>query len=73
MKKLRKEDLVGLDVIDYQGTNLGSVSDIEFTSTGKLSLIVDSQGKEKSIPFNTIKAIGDLILLKQKTGKGSSD
>jgi sporulation protein YlmC with PRC-barrel domain len=73
VKKLRKEDLVGLDVIDYQGTNLGSVSDLEFTSTGKLFLIVEYQGKEKSISFNSIKAIGDLILLKQKTVKTPSN
>jgi sporulation protein YlmC with PRC-barrel domain len=63
----RKEDLVGIDVIDHQGIRLGAVSDVEFTLDGKLFLIIDLEGEEKSIPFNAIKAIGDIVLLKPKS------
>lgn len=68
-KSYRKEDLVGLDVIDHHGVKLGPVSDVEFTSNGKLYLVMDVKGEEKSIPFNVIKAIGDIILLKPKSLK----
>ena len=68
-KNYRKEDLVGLDVIDHHGVMLGPVSDVEFTSNGKLYLVMDVEGEEKSIPFNVIKAIGDIILLKPKSLK----
>lgn len=66
-RNFRKEDLVGIDVIDHQGIRLGAVSDVEFTFDGKIFLIIDVEGEEKSIPFNAIKAIGDIVLLKPKS------
>ncbi|MEM4246312.1 MAG: PRC-barrel domain-containing protein [Candidatus Bathyarchaeia archaeon] len=65
-KYYRKEDLQDMDVIDSNGMKIGVVSDIEFTLNGKISLIVDSNGKEKKIPLTAIKALGDLIILKEE-------
>ena len=72
-KTYRKEDLVGLDVIDYQGVRLGPVSDVEFTMNGKLYLIIDVKGEEKSVPYNAIKAVGDIVLLKPKSLKAKTE
>ena len=63
-KYYRKEDLQDMDVIDGNGMKVGVVTDIEFTLTGKLNIVIDSDGKEKKISLSMIKALGDLIILK---------
>ena len=69
-KYYRKEDLQNMDIIDSNGMKVGVVSDIEFSLEGKLNLIIDSNGKEKKISTNMIKALGDIIILKtEKTSE----
>jgi sporulation protein YlmC with PRC-barrel domain len=63
-----KEKLIGMQVIDGRGYLLGTVKDIGFT-IGKMdiSLIIqDKMGETKEMPWNTIQAVGDFVLVKSQ-------
>jgi sporulation protein YlmC with PRC-barrel domain len=65
-KTLTKDRLIGMQVIDSQGNNAGTVQDIAFT-IGKVgqSLIVHTKnGEVKEFDWEDIQAAGDFVLLK---------
>jgi len=65
-KAMTKDRLIGMQVIDSEGNDAGSVQDLAFT-VGKvgMTLIVESKrGDSKEIPWEQIQAAGDFVLLK---------
>ena len=65
-KAMTKDRLIGMQVIDSDGYNAGTVQDIAFT-VGKLgmTLIVESKkGETREIPWEEIQAAGDFVILK---------
>ncbi len=78
-KKPLKE-IIGKLIVTKEGKRLGMVRDVTFeTKTGELlqlvlkdptpytkSLNLDSSGKEVLIPYNTIIAIGDFIVISEE-------
>jgi sporulation protein YlmC with PRC-barrel domain len=65
-KAMTKDRLIGMQVIDSEGNNAGTVQDIAFT-VGKMgmTLIVQSKkGETKEIPWEDIQAAGDFVILK---------
>ncbi|HLC31839.1 MAG TPA: PRC-barrel domain-containing protein [Candidatus Nanoarchaeia archaeon] len=81
LEKRPLRDLVGKLVVTKEGKRLGFVKDITFeTKTGELIQLVlkdatpytrnlnleVSQGKEVLIPYNTIIAIGDFVVISEE-------
>ena len=60
-KNFRKEDLIGLDVFNSEGINLGVISDVEFTLNSKMKFIIEQEGKEDKISFELIDSIWQLL------------
>ena len=63
---MTKDRLIGMQVIDSEGNDAGSVQDIAFT-VGKMgmTLIVENKrGESKEIPWEQIQAAGDFVVLK---------
>jgi sporulation protein YlmC with PRC-barrel domain len=56
----KREELVGKDVYDGRAKKVGPVSDMGYSKDGKVALIVGN----KTILFEKISKIGDIILLK---------
>jgi sporulation protein YlmC with PRC-barrel domain len=73
-KAMTKDRLIGMQVIDSEGNDAGTVRDIAFT-VGKvgMTLIVESKkGETKEIPWEEIQAAGDFVVLKAPTGQTQS-
>jgi len=67
-KAMTKDRLIGMQVIDSDGNNAGTVQDIAFT-VGKvgMTLIVETKkGETREVPWEEIQAAGDYILLKTR-------
>ncbi|MDG6996009.1 MAG: PRC-barrel domain-containing protein [Nitrososphaerota archaeon] len=66
---LRREDLVGKQLVSSDAKILGTVSDVLFTSEGKAVLQLDKPaiGTSTTIGADLISAIGDVILLRSQT------
>ena len=65
-KSVTKDKLVGMTVIDTDGNAVGTVKDVGFT-IGKagISLSVEyKDGAVRDIPWDSIQAAGDFVLLK---------
>jgi len=65
-KAMTKDRLIGMQVIDSEGYDAGTVQDIAFT-VGKLgmTLIVETKkGESREIPWDGIQAAGDFVILK---------
>ena len=65
-KALTKDRLIGMQVIDSNGNEAGTVQDIAFT-VGKMgmTLILETKkGETKEIPWEDIQAAGDFVILK---------
>lgn len=70
-KAMTKDRLIGMQVIDSDGNEAGTVQDIAFT-VGKMgmTLIVESKkGEAKEIPWEEIQAAGDFVILKPSTAR----
>jgi sporulation protein YlmC with PRC-barrel domain len=68
-KGMTKDRLIGMQVIDSEGNDAGTVQDIAFT-VGKIgmTLIVESKrGENKEVPWEQIQAAGDFVVLKPET------
>ncbi|RJS73945.1 zinc-ribbon domain-containing protein [Candidatus Bathyarchaeota archaeon] len=64
---IKRSEVVGKQVVERRGYIIGTVRDLSFALTAEgveLAITVDSGGKEVSIPWEEIQAIGDVILLK---------
>jgi len=65
-KAMTKDRLIGMQVIDSEGNNAGTIKDIAFT-VGKvgMTLIVDTGNRQDmEVPWEQIQAAGDYVLLK---------
>ena len=65
-KAMTKDRLIGMQVIDSEGNNAGTIKDIAFT-VGKvgMTLIIETGNKQdKEVPWEQIQAAGDYVLLK---------
>jgi len=64
-KAMTKDRLIGMQVIDSDGNDAGTVQDIAFT-VGKMgmTLIVETKkGETREVPWEGIQAAGDYVLL----------
>jgi sporulation protein YlmC with PRC-barrel domain len=65
-KAMTKDRLIGMQVIDSDGNDAGTVQDIAFT-VGKLgmTLIVETKkGENREVQWEEIQAAGDFVILK---------
>lgn len=72
---IKRGEVVGKQVVEKRGYIIGSVKDLSFTLTAggvELAITVDSGGKEISIPWEEIQAIGDVVILKTEHEKPPS-
>jgi len=69
-KLLSRDKIVGKQVIDSNGTILGTVKDITFDlAQSKMSItITDEKGKGTEISSDEVSAVGDVVLLKKPRG-----
>jgi sporulation protein YlmC with PRC-barrel domain len=70
-KAMTKDRLIGMQVIDSEGNESGTVQDIAFT-VGKvgMTLIVETKkGDTKEIAWEEIQAAGDFVILKAPTAQ----
>ncbi|MEM3731295.1 MAG: PRC-barrel domain-containing protein [Candidatus Bathyarchaeia archaeon] len=65
-KALTKDRLIGMQVIDSEGFNVGTVQDIAFTvgKVGMTLIIETKKGETKEVPWEEIQAAGDYVILK---------
>ena len=73
-KAMTKDRLIGMQVVDSEGNDAGTVQDIAFT-VGKvgMTLIVESKkGETKEIPWEDIQAAGDFVILKSSSSQTQS-
>ena len=68
---LRREDLIGKQLVSSDAKILGTVSDVLFTSEGKTMLQLDkpATGTSETIGADLISVIGDVILLRSQIPK----
>jgi sporulation protein YlmC with PRC-barrel domain len=70
-KAMTKDRLIGMQVIDSEGNDAGTVQDIAFT-VGKMgmTLIIETKkGETREVPWEEIQAAGDYILLKPQAAQ----
>jgi len=73
-KAMTKDRLIGMQVIDSEGNDAGTVQDIAFT-VGKvgMTLIVETKkGETKEIAWEDIQAAGDFVILKSSATQTQS-
>lgn len=65
-KAYTKDRFIGMQVIDSNGNDIGTVQDIAFTigKVGQTLIVESKQGETKEIAWEDIQAAGDFILLK---------
>jgi sporulation protein YlmC with PRC-barrel domain len=73
-KAMTKDRLIGMQVIDSDGNDAGTVQDIAFT-VGKvgMTLIVETKkGESKEIAWDEIQAAGDFVVLRPPTAQAQT-
>jgi sporulation protein YlmC with PRC-barrel domain len=73
-KAMTKDRLIGMQVIDSDGNDAGTVQDIAFT-VGKMgmTLIVETKkGETREVPWEGIQAAGDYILLNPQASQAQT-
>jgi sporulation protein YlmC with PRC-barrel domain len=67
-KAMTKDRLIGMQVIDSDGNDAGTVQDIAFTvgKTGMTLIVETKKGETREVPWEEIQAAGDYILLKTR-------
>ena len=70
-KALTKDRLIGMQVIDSEGNNSGTIKDIAFTvgKVGMTLIIETGNGQDMEVPWEQIQAAGDYVLLKPVPGQ----
>jgi sporulation protein YlmC with PRC-barrel domain len=65
-KAMTKDRLIGMQVIDSDGYDAGTVQDIAFTvgKVGMTLIIETKKGESREIPWDEIQAAGDFVILK---------
>lgn len=67
-KAMTKDRLIGMQVIDGDGNDAGTVQDIAFTvgKMGMTMIVETKKGEKREVPWEEIQAAGDYILLKTR-------
>jgi sporulation protein YlmC with PRC-barrel domain len=70
-KALTKDRLIGMQVVDAEANNVGTVTDIAFTigKVGQTMIIETKKGEIREINWDDIQAAGDFVLLKPSGGQ----
>lgn len=70
-KALTKDRLIGMQVIDSEGNNSGTIKDIAFTvgKVGMTLIIETGNGEDMEVPWEQIQAAGDYVILKPVPGQ----
>lgn len=70
-KPLTKDRLLGMQVINSEGNNAGTIKDIAFTvgKVGMTLIIETGNGEDMEVPWEQIQAAGDYVLLKPVPGQ----
>ncbi|HEY4675047.1 MAG TPA: PRC-barrel domain-containing protein [Candidatus Bathyarchaeia archaeon] len=65
-KAMTKDRLIGMQVIDSEGNDAGTVQDIAFTvgKVGMTLIIETKKGETREVPWEEIQAAGDFVILK---------
>ncbi len=73
-KAMTKDRLMGMQVIDSEGNDAGTVQDIAFTvgKAGVTLVLQTKKGETKEIAWEDIQAAGDYVVLKPVTGQAQS-
>ncbi|MEM0017232.1 MAG: PRC-barrel domain-containing protein [Candidatus Korarchaeum sp.] len=69
---LRRDEVIGKEVVDSSGRKVGIVSDVVIDEEGKANLLIKAKilrgGSEKeleyTLPPSSILAVGDVVLVK---------
>ncbi|MEM1521198.1 MAG: PRC-barrel domain-containing protein [Candidatus Korarchaeum sp.] len=69
---LRRDEVIGKEVVDSSGRKVGVVSDVVIDEEGKANLLIKAKilrgGSEKeleyTLPPSSILAVGDVVLVK---------
>ena len=62
--------MAGKDVLDSKAVKMGVVKDLSLDDDGNVYLVVEGEkGKERSIPFDQVARIGDVVLLSTPLGE----
>ena len=74
-KLLSRDKIVGKQVIDSNGTILGTVKDIAFDiPSAKMALtLVDAKGKATEVASEDVSAVDDVVLLRKPETKSELD
>jgi sporulation protein YlmC with PRC-barrel domain len=69
-KFLKREKVLGKEVIDEEGMKIGIVKDLAFSVDGKIAFVVEKPNKrEVKFDIESINKIGDVILVKPREAK----
>ena len=73
-KAMTKDRLIGMQVIDSEGNDAGTVQDIAFTvgKVGMTLILKTKKGETKEIAWEDIQAAGDYVVLKPSAGQAQS-
>jgi sporulation protein YlmC with PRC-barrel domain len=65
-KSMTKDRLIGMQVIDSNGYDIGIVQDIAFTvgKVGMTLMVETKKGETKEVAWDDIQAAGDFVILK---------
>jgi sporulation protein YlmC with PRC-barrel domain len=65
-KAMTKDRLIGMQVIDSDGYDIGTVQDIAFTvgKVGMTLMVETKKGDTKEVAWDDIQAAGDFVILK---------
>lgn len=73
-KAMTKDRLIGMQVIDSDGNDAGTVQDIAFTvgKVGMTLILETKKGETKEIAWEDIQAAGDFVVLKPSSSATQS-
>jgi sporulation protein YlmC with PRC-barrel domain len=73
-KAMTKDRLIGMQVIDSEGNDAGTVQDIAFTvgKVGMTLILETKKGETKEIAWEDIQAAGDFVILKSSSNPAQS-
>lgn len=64
-KLIRRDELMGKDVYDFNARRVGKVTDIAFSEDAKPVLVLAKLDKtEETVPLDLVDRFGDIVLLK---------
>ena len=68
-KAMTKDRLIGMQVIDSDGYDTGTVQDIAFTvgKVGMTLMVETKKGETKEVAWDDIQAAGDFVVLKPQS------